>query len=58
MIYAAQDVQDNDVDPLQNSTRLGDTSRLPKGGGSIEIDSNPSKNSGDSPIRPNVRPSL
>ena len=58
MIHATKDVQDDNVDPLQNSTRVGDTSRLPRGGGRIGIDSNPLRTSGDPLIRPNVKPSL
>ena len=58
LIHAIEDVQNDDVDPLQNSTRLGDTSRLIRGGGHIGIDSNPPRTSGNPPIRPNVRPSL
>ena len=50
-------VQDDVVDPLKNSTRLGDTSRMSRGGGSIGIDSNPLGTSNDLPIKP-VRPSL
>ena len=56
VIHATKGVQDDDVDPLQNSIRLNDTSRLPRGGGPIKID--PSWTSGDPPIRPNFRPFL
>ena len=55
MIHVAKDVQDDDVDPLQHPTRLGDTSRLIRGGGPIGLDSNSSRTIGDPPIRPNVR---
>ena len=59
MIHAieVEGVQDDDVDPLKNSTRLGDTSRMSRGGGPIGIDSNPLGTSNDPPIKP-VRPSL
>ena len=30
MIHIAEDTQDNDVDPLQNSTELCDTSKISK----------------------------
>ena len=58
IIYVDEGVQNDDVDPLQNPTRLGDVSRLPREGGPIGNDSNPPWTSGDPPIRSNVKPSL
>ena len=58
MIHAVEDVQDDDVYHLQNSTRLGDTSRLTRQGDPIGIHSNPPRTSGNPPIRPNIRTSL
>ena len=58
MIHATKVVQDDDIDPLQNSTRLSVTPRLPRGGRPIEMDSNLPRTNGNLPIKANVRPSL
>ena len=58
VIYVDEDIQDDDVDPLQTSTRLGDTSRLPSRGGPIGIVFNLPRTSGDPWMRRNVKPSL
>ena len=58
MIHTAEGIKDDDVDPLQNSTRLGNTSRLPIGGCPLGVDSNSPNTTSVHLISPKVKPSL